>query len=89
MAAIFRVPAEGVYQFQLKHIGPATLKIDGTLIYEVDQKLPMMHYAPISLGAGLHEFRFTGKGDQPAGMEIRFGGPGSQHLDGKLFQHPG
>jgi len=89
MAAIFRIPTEGIYQFQIKHVGPAMIKIDGTPIYNGDQKTPNVNFAPVALGAGLHEFRMTGKGDQPSGFEIRFGGPGSQHLDGKLFQHPG
>ncbi|HEY2838570.1 MAG TPA: TIGR03790 family protein [Pirellulales bacterium] len=89
MAAIFRIPADGVYQFQMKHVGPAEIKIDGNSIYAGEQKTPQMRYLPVALGAGLHEFRLTGKGDQPTGLEIRFGGPGAQHLDGKLFQHPG
>jgi len=89
MASIFRVPSEGVYQFQVKHVGKVTIKVDGNAIYEGELKLPQYRYLPVSLGPGLHEFRMTGNGDQPTGLEIRFGGPGAQHLDGKQFQHPG
>jgi hypothetical protein len=89
MVAIFEVPTDGVYQFQALHLGKLSIKVDGTSIYDGDDKQPQMRYAPVSLGRGLHALELNAGGNQPQGLEIRFGGPGTQYLDGKVFRHPG
>ncbi len=89
LASIFRVATDGMHQFQVKHVGPITIKIDGATIYEGDQKTPTWRYVPVALGAGLHHFEMRATGGQPSGLEVRFGGQGATHLDGKQFQHLG
>lgn len=89
LVAIFEVPADGVYQFQLLHLGKVVLKVDGSNEYEGDDKQPQMRYVPVSLGRGMHAFELSASGNQPQGLEIRFGGPGTLYLDGKVFRHPG
>lgn len=88
LVSIFQVPADNVYQFEVKHVGKLSIKVDTVTIYESDQKEPFWRYAPVALGAGMHQFEMNGKGGQPAGLEIRFGPPGATNLSEKQFQHP-
>ena len=89
LAAIFEAPVNGIYQFELKHVGPLTLKIDGKSLYDDNQKEPAWNYVPVPLQAGYHQFELRGEGGQPGGLEIRFGRDGVTDLDGKQFGHPG
>ena len=34
LAAIFEAPTPGVYQFDVKHVGPLSLKVDGQTLYD-------------------------------------------------------
>jgi hypothetical protein len=88
LAAIFDVPTTGVYQFELKHVGSLTLKIDGQSVYDAKQKEPLWNYLPLALQAGFHQFELRGNGGQPDGLEVRFGNSGVTDLDGKQFRHP-
>jgi hypothetical protein len=84
----FTVPADDVYQFQVQgNVKVASLAVDGH-----DQDWPRTPgawwFVPVNLERGLHRVRITGQGvDQPT-LEVRFGGPGSVHLEGSRFKHP-
>ena len=88
LAAIFEAPTPGVYQFDVKHVGPLSLKVDGQTLYDERQKEPQWNYLPVPLQAGYHQFELRGRGGQPDGLEIRFGNSGVTDLDGKQFRHP-
>jgi hypothetical protein len=89
LAAIFEVPADDVYQFQAYHQSNLSIEVDGTTIYNGDEKQAVQRYAPVSLGRGLHALKIRGSGNQPKGLDLRFGGQGTQYLDGRVFRHPG
>ncbi|HVU89213.1 MAG TPA: hypothetical protein VHD36_17945 [Pirellulales bacterium] len=89
LAAIFEAPTTGLYQFEVKHVGPLALKVDGQSLYGAKQKEAFWHYIPVSLQKGFHQFELRSQGGQPAGLEIRFGNDGVIDLDGKQFRHPG
>jgi hypothetical protein len=88
LAATFDVPEDGMYQFEVKHVGPLSIKIDGKAVYDAKQKEPDWNYVPAHLAKGLHYFQLGGVGGQPEGMEIRFGGSGATDLDETRFRHP-
>ena len=83
--AWFEVPEDDVYQFQLR--GGATidsLSVDGTA-----QKWPRgktWWFVPVNLAKGLHRVNIAGTGTTNNSLEIRFGGPGAQKLDGSRFK---
>ena len=88
LKSIFDVPKDGVYQFEVKHVGPLSITVDDTIFYDEKQKDPVWNYVPVALSRGLHLFELKGVGGQPTGLEIRFGGSGVTNLDGKQFRHP-
>jgi hypothetical protein len=88
LASIFEVPKDGLYQFETKHVGALSIKIDGQKIFDIKQTEPSWYYSSVPLAAGLHEFELKAEASQPSGMDIRFGGPGATYLDGKQFRHP-
>jgi hypothetical protein len=84
--AWFTVPLNDVYQFQLR--GPASLhlSVDGK-----PQDWPRgseWWFIPVNLGPGRHLLRIDGKAEGVPRLDVRFGGPGTQRLDGKRFRHP-
>jgi len=84
--AWFTVSADDVYQFQFR--GPADLRlsVDGK-----PQDWPRgtgWRFIPVHLAPGRHLLRIDGKADSPPRLDVRFGGPGTQRLDGKRFRHP-
>ncbi len=88
LAAIFEVPKDGLYQFQVKHVGPLSIRVDKATLYDKKQIDAMWQYVPVGLAAGLHHFQLSGVGGQPTGLEIRFGDSSVMNLDGKQFRHP-
>ena len=88
LESIFDVPQEDVYQFEVRHIGPLSIAVDGRTLYEVKKKQiePMWSYVPVALAVGHHQLELRGTGAEPSGIEIRFGSSGVINLDGKQFQ---
>jgi len=92
----FQVPADGVYQAQLRTNAAVTLRIDGEV-------LPLRggrhwSFVPVALAAGVHRLQADVRCDKPAQVDLRFGGPGLpapdklggpgvRKLDGKRFRH--
>ena len=82
----FSVPEDDVYQFQLH--GNANLKaltVDG-----VPQSWPHgkeWWFVPVNLSKGLHRLNISTMQAGQAALEIRFGGTGTQRLDGVRFKH--
>jgi len=88
LAAIFDVPKDGMYQFEVRHVGPLSIKIDGKIVYDATRKETEWNYVPTPLAAGFHQFELKGTGGQPSGMEIRFGSQGAMNLNENQFRHP-
>ncbi len=88
LGSVFEVPDDDMYQFELRHAGTVSIKIDGKVMYDEKQKDPDWNYIPMHLAKGHHYFQLTGVGAQPTGMEIRFGSSGVTNLDETRFQHP-
>ena len=86
LEAWFSVPADDVYQFQLRgNVAVESLMVDG-----VRQDWPRgkeWWFVPVNLAKGLHRLDLRGKGVAQPALDIRFGGPGAQGLDGARFKH--
>ncbi len=83
--AWFKVPATDVYQFQLH--GPAGMRV---LVDGKPQDWPRGRewwFVPVHLAPGRHLLRIEAKASGAPRLEVRFGGPGTQRLDGARFQH--
>ncbi len=81
----FSVAATDVYQFQLHGATNLRLTVDGQ-----PQTWPRgteWWFVPVHLGAGRHSVKIEGTATDGK-FDVRFGGPGSRHLDGAHFQHP-
>ncbi len=82
--AWFAVPEEAVYQIQLRG-DVRVLAIDGAR-----QDWPrgkQWWFVPVPLARGLHRFHLEGQAGERPGLDIRFGGRGTQRLDGSRFRH--
>lgn len=82
--AWFEVPDDDVYQFQLR--GDARLlTVDG-----VPQDWPRSGswwFVPVPLARGLHQLHLEGVASTHPTLDVRFGGQGTQRLDGQRFRH--
>ena len=82
---------DDLYQFEVKHLGQLSLKVDGRSLYDEKQKDRRGTMFPSPCRAAIIISNCRSNGGQPAGLEIRFGGggTGTTDLDGKQFRHPG
>ena len=81
----FEVPEDDVYQFQLHGSAEIEkLSVDG--IAQTWPRGKTWWFVPVSLAKGLHRVNIAGKGTAQSTLEIRFGGPGAQKLDGSRFK---
>ena len=84
--AWFSVPEDDVYQFQLRgNVGIESLAVDGAR-----QDWPRgkeWWFVPVNLSKGLHRLKVSAKGVAQPVLEMRFGGPGAQNLEGNRFKH--
>ena len=81
----FSVPTTDVYQLQLH--GPAKMRV---LVDGQPQSWPRgteWWFVPVHLAKGRHRLQIECKADGAPQLDVRFGGPGSRHLDGTRFQH--
>jgi hypothetical protein len=78
----FDVPADDIYQFQVKFDGEMTIEVDGK-VFDVPAGR-QWKYLPVSLARGTHRFRAKGKANSLR-IDIRFGGPGAFSLSEKRF----
>lgn len=84
--AWFSVPEDDVYQFQLL----GNVKVESLTVDGASQNWPhgkQWSFVPVNLAKGLHRLNLSGIGSAQPGLEIRFGGPGAQRLDGTRFKH--
>ena len=84
--AWFSVPEDDVYQFQLH----GNVKIESLGVDGIPQSWPHgkeWWFVPVNLSKGLHRLNFSAPGVASPVLEIRFGGPGAQRLDGGRFKH--
>ena len=81
----FEVAEEDVYQFQLRGNVPIqSFTVDG-----LTQSWPRgkeWWFVPVNLAKGLHRVNIKATGVAGPALEIRFGGPGAQKLDGSRFK---
>ncbi len=77
------VPAEDVYQFQLRSGGELAVEVDGRPVARAAADRWRM--VPVPLAAGTH--RVVVKGTYAGLPEVRFGGPGAASLSSDRFRH--
>ena len=77
------VPAEDVYQFQVRSGGELAVEVDGRPVARAAADRWRM--VPVPLAAGTH--RVVVKGTYAGSPEVRFGGPGASCLASDRFRH--
>ncbi len=78
------VSRDDVYQFQMRGAEKLGITIDGR-----SQDWPRgkeWWFVPVPLAKGLHRVRIEGKADAEPKLEIRFGGRGTQRMNGATFR---
>ena len=80
------VPADDLYQFQLRSPRQVQIKVDETTICDSDNE--HWKFVPVALKAGTHRLRVTVSGDGPPQVSLRFGGPGAYQHRCPPVPHP-
>ncbi len=82
----FDVPAEDMYQFQVRSSIPMELAVDGPVLQPSGAgRSPQ--YFPVSLAAGLHRLTIKGRAAEKSTLELYFGGPGATSVSAERFRH--
>jgi len=88
LEASFQVPADDVYQFQIRHQGGLTLDIDGPSLYESSAETEGKYqYLPVTLAKGWHRLTVVAQATRDPRLELRFGGPGLRRIGAPDFVH--
>ncbi len=82
----FDVPADDVYQFQLRASMAVELSVDGRVFPSSDSNRPLQYF-PVSLAAGTHRLSIKGRGAEKATLDLYFGGPGAPGVGADRFRH--
>ena len=80
------VPADDLYQFQLRSPRQVQIAVDETTICDSDNE--HWKFVPVALKAGTHRLRVTVSGDGPPQLSLRFGGPGAYSIGARQFRNP-
>jgi hypothetical protein len=86
-ASAAEVAAESVYQFQIRYTGNLKLAVDQRLLHEGSDGDHRQIFLPVALAPGLHRLRISAKGASDLKLQLRYGGRGTQSLDGERFRH--
>jgi uncharacterized protein (TIGR03790 family) len=88
LQAMFQVPADDVYQFQIRHQGGLSLDVDGHSLYESTAETERTYqYLPATLAKGWHRLTIVAQGSRDTKLEVRFGGPGLRRIGAPEFVH--
>ena len=78
------VPAEDVYQFQLRSGRTVTLTVNGTEIATSSDE--RWKFVPVVLRPGTHRVQVQISGNGPPRLNLRFGGPGTYCIGARQFR---
>ena len=88
LSGYVQVPHEDVYQFQIAHLGSASIRINNTVIYQGNDPTTWPpHYVPVPLKPGKHRVEIKGKATSAPRIDLRFGGSGAWRAGAKDFEH--
>lgn len=88
VTAFVFAPKTDMYQFQLRPDGRAILRVDGKQVADVtNSDAQDVHYVPVHLQDGLHQFEIHGQARDQARLDVRFGGPGAQKIDADICRY--
>jgi hypothetical protein len=80
----FDVPADDLYQFQLRSPRQVQISVDETAIgSSADGRWKLL---PVALKPGTHRVRVHVSGDGPPQFALRFGGPGAYSAGARQFR---
>lgn len=82
--AYFDVPADDLYQFQLRSPRQVQIAVDATTVCRSEDA--GWKFIPVALEQGTHRLRVEVRGDGPAQLRLRFGGPGAQSVGAPRFR---
>jgi hypothetical protein len=80
------VPADDLYQFQLRSPRQVQISVDETTICRSDND--HWKFVPVVLKSGTHRLQVTVRGDGPPQISLRFGGPGATSIGVRQFRTP-
>jgi len=80
----FDVPADDLYQFQLRSPRPVQIAVDETAIGSSADG--HWKFLPVALKPGTHRLRVHVTGDGPPQLALRFGGPGAYSVGARQFR---
>lgn len=80
----FDVPADDLYQFQLRSPRQVQIAVDATTLCRSEDA--SWKFIPVALQQGAHRLRVEVRGDGPAQLQLRFGGPGASSVGAKRFR---
>lgn len=83
LEGLFDVPAEDMYQFQVRTSIPVDLAVDGRKIAPDGKAI---QYYPMALAPGMHRLKITGRGADKAALDVWFGGPGALAIGSGRFR---
>ncbi len=78
------VPADDLYQFQLRSPRQVQIKVDETTVCNSGND--HWKFVPVALKAGTHRLHVTVNGDGPPQVSLRFGGPGAYAIGARQFR---
>ncbi len=78
------IPAEDLYQFQLRSSREVTITVDDTEV--CTSRDDRWKFVPVALKPGLHRVQVRMAGNGPPRLDLRFGGPGSYRIGARQFQ---
>ena len=81
----FDVPDDDMYQFQVRTNGNVSVKVDGRPLKP--PRLNRWTFLPVSLAAGTHLVRVSGRFAAKPSFDLRFGGPGAMAIRADDFRH--
>lgn len=81
----FEVPAEEVYQVQVRTDGVAAVRVNEVTLCQVAGDTWCL--APVSLAPGTHRLVVAGVAGPAARLQVRFGGPGALSVAAPRFRH--
>lgn len=86
LEAAFESDDDEVFQFQVRHVAPIKITVDGAVVFE-SAAVKEQRFIPFSVSRGMHLVRIDAKAPENLKADLRFGGPGTWPLSDRHFRY--